>query len=65
MRLSERFDKWINLHGVVQRMDETEAEESLFSGTSEFDDDNLVGEIERRVQRAKNPHGQMKPGGRE
>ena len=65
VRLSERFDKWINLHGVVQRMDESEAEEGLFGGTSELDDDNLVSEIERLVQRAKSPQGQVKPGGRE
>jgi len=54
VRLSERFDKWINLHGVVQRMDEAETEEGLFGGTSD-DDDNLVSEIERLVQRAKSP----------
>jgi hypothetical protein len=46
-------------------MDEAEAEEGLFGGTSELDDDNLVSEIERLVQRAKSPHGQVKPGGRE
>ena len=62
VRLSERFDKWINLHGVVQRMDEAETEEGLFGGTSD-DDDNLVSEIERLVQRAKSPR-QVKPGER-
>jgi hypothetical protein len=62
VRLSERFDKWINLHGVVQRMDESEAEDGLFGGTSD-DDDNLVSEIERLVQRAKSPQ-QVKPGER-
>ena len=62
VRLSERFDKWINLHGVVQRMDEAETEEGLFGGTS-HDDDNLVSEIERLVQRAKSPR-QVKPGER-
>ena len=63
VRLSERFDKWINLHGVVERMDDLEAEEGLFGGTGDLDDDNLVSEIERLVQRAKAPRGQVKPGG--
>ena len=62
VRLSERFDKWVNLHGVVQRMEEAEAEKGLFGGTSD-DDDNLVSEIERLVQRAKSPL-RVKPGER-
>jgi hypothetical protein len=60
-RLSERFDKWINLHGVVQWMDEVEREEGLFGGTSDLDDDNLVSEIERLVQRTKSLRGQVEP----
>ena len=60
MRLSERLDNWINLHGVVERMDEAESEDGLF-GVSDPDDDNLVTEIERLVQKAKNPRGQVRP----
>ena len=60
VRMSERFDKWINLHGVIERMDQAESEDGLF-GVSEPDDDNLVTEIEKLVQKAKNPMGQVRP----
>lgn len=49
VRGSERFDRWLNLHSVVQRMDERGSEEGLFGGADE-DDDTLVGEIERLIK---------------
>ena len=60
VRMSERFDKWINLHGVIERMDQAESEDGLF-GVSEPDDDNLVTEIEKLVQKVKNPVGRVRP----
>ena len=60
VRMSERLDKWINLHGVIERMDQADAEDGLF-GVSDPEDDDLVTEIERLVQRAKNPRGQVRP----
>ena len=60
VRMSERFDKWINLHGVVDKMDKAESEDGLF-GVSDPDDDNLVTEIEKLVQRVKNPKGRVGP----
>lgn len=45
VRASERFDRWINLHGVVETMDESETEDGLF-GASRAGDDTLVGQIE-------------------
>ena len=52
VRASERFDKWLNLHSVIQQMDMTDGEEGFFGGADE-DDDSLVGEIERLVNKAK------------
>ncbi len=52
VRGSERFDKWLNLHSVVEQMDDVDGEEGFFAGADE-DDDSLVGEIERLVNKAK------------
>lgn len=48
IRLSERFDHWLNLHSVVDRIDESD---DGFFGASDDDADTLLGEIERLVQR--------------
>jgi hypothetical protein len=55
VRMSERADKWLNLHGVVQRMDDAESDDGLFGGTDDPDDDNLVSVIQRLVRRDKSP----------
>ena len=60
VRMSERADKWLNLHGVVQRMDEMETEDGLFGGTGDADDDNLVGQIEQLVRGGDEPRGRAK-----
>ena len=49
VRASERFDRWLNLHSVVLRMDERGSDEGLFGGANE-DDDSIVGEIERMIK---------------
>lgn len=49
VRASERFDRWLNLHSVVTRMDERLSDEGLFGGADE-DDDTIVGEIERLIK---------------
>lgn len=49
VRASERFDRWLNLHSVVSRMDELGSEEGLFGGADD-DDDSIVGEIERLIK---------------
>lgn len=54
MRLSERFDNWLSLHSMVQRIDETD--DGLF-GVSEAGSDTLVGEIERLVRGGDEPPG--------
>lgn len=49
VRASERFDKWINLHSVVQRMDESESDDGLFGGMEEGED-SLIAQIEALVR---------------
>ncbi len=46
VRASERFEKWINLHSAVQRMDETGTDDGLF-GAVEAGSDSLIGQIEQ------------------
>lgn len=49
VRVSERFDAWLNLHGVAERLDEVGSEDGFF-GASEAGSDSLIGEIERLVR---------------
>jgi hypothetical protein len=49
VRVSERFDAWLNLYGAVQRMDGGESDDGLF-GASEAGTDSLLGEIEELVR---------------
>lgn len=60
VRASERFDKWINLHSVIERMDELETEDGLFGG-SEAGDDSLIGQIEKLARGGDAP---LPPGGK-
>lgn len=59
VRLSERFDHWINLHGVVEQMDE--AGDGFF-GASKAGSDSLIGQIEQLVRGGDEPR-RRKPGG--
>lgn len=61
VRARERFDKWINLHSVVQRMDELDAEDGLFDG-SDAGDGSLVGQIEQLVRRGDKERGRIDEG---
>ena len=54
VRASERFDKWINLHSVVQRMDELETDDGLFGGST-AGEDSLIGQIEQLVRGGDTP----------
>ena len=49
VRASERFDKWINLHSVGQRMDESESDDGPFGGMEEGAD-LLISQIEALVR---------------
>lgn len=49
VRASERFDRWINLHSVIERMDESGTDDGMF-GARIAGDDSLVGKIEELVR---------------
>lgn len=52
MRVSERFDLWLNLHSAVEHMDDTD--DGLF-GASEAGSDTLLGQIEQAVRGGDEP----------
>jgi hypothetical protein len=54
VRLSERFDAWLNLHAAVQQLYETESDDGLFGG-SEAGSDTLIGQIEQLVRGGDEP----------
>jgi hypothetical protein len=51
LRLSERFDLWLNLNGAMERMEEGQEinEDGLF-GASEAGSDTLLGKLEQMVR---------------
>ncbi len=54
VRASERFDQWINLHSVIETMDESGTDDGLF-GASTAGDDSLIGQIEKVVRGGDEP----------
>ena len=60
VRGSERFDKWLNLHSVVERMDLMDDDDGFF-GASTAGDDSLIGQIEQLVRGGDTPRGQIPP----
>ena len=59
VRMSERFDKWINLHGVLAQMDEGETDDGMFGGST-AGEDTLIGQIEQLVRGGDEPKGSVK-----
>jgi hypothetical protein len=53
MRVSERFDLWLNLHGAAEGADD--AADGLF-GASEAGSDTLLGQIEQLVRGGDHSH---------
>lgn len=49
VRASEGFDRWLNLHAAVERMEAGENEDGLF-GASDAGSDTLLGQIEQLVR---------------
>ena len=49
MRVSERFDLWINLNGAIKKLDAGETDDGLF-GASEAGSHNLITKIEQLVR---------------
>lgn len=58
MRVSERFDLWLNLHSAVEHMDDTD--DGLF-GASEAGSDTLLGQIEQVVRGGDEPRSKRPP----
>ena len=56
MKMSEKFDLWLNLHASLEKIDETD--DGLF-GASEAGEDTLLGQIEQLVRGGDEP---KKPG---
>ena len=52
MKVSERLDLWLNLHGATERADRDA--DGLF-GVSEAGDDTLLGQIEQMVRGGDEP----------
>ena len=52
MRISERLDLWLNLHGATEKAEEDE--DGLFGG-SEAGSDSLLGQIEQMVRGGDEP----------
>ena len=60
VRGSERFDKWLNLHSVVERMEGMDDDDGFF-GASTAGDDSLIGQIEQLVRGGDTPRGRIPP----
>lgn len=49
VRASEKFDRWINLHSVLEEMDAADSDDGLFGG-SRAGDGTFVGRLEKMVR---------------
>ncbi len=56
LKLSERFDLWLNLHGAAERLDDAENEDGLFGGSA-AGSDSLLGQVEQLVRGGDTPRG--------
>lgn len=61
LRLSERFDLWLNLNGAVEKMDSGEAGDDGLFGASTAGSDSLLGQIEQLVRGGDTPRGSGTP----
>ena len=57
LRLSERFDLWLNLNGAMERMEAGEAGDDGLFGASTAGSDSLLGKIEELVRGGDTPRG--------
>lgn len=63
VRASEKFDRWINLHSVLEEMDAADSDDGLFGG-SRAGDGTFVGRLEKMVRGEEEEHpGQGLPRG--
>lgn len=61
LRLSERFDLWLNLNGAVEKMDSGLAGDDGLFGASTAGSDSLLGQIEELVRGGDTPRGRREP----
>ncbi|MHB1194610.1 MAG: hypothetical protein ACYC6F_16415 [Longimicrobiales bacterium] len=54
VRGSERFDRWLNLHAAVERLEAGESDDGLF-GASTAGEDTLLGQIEQLARGGDTP----------
>jgi hypothetical protein len=59
VRASERFDRWLDLHGAMQRLEAGESADGFF-GASEAGSDSLLGELEQMVRGGDEPKSKTK-----
>jgi len=59
LRMSERFDLWLNLHGAAEQLDRSD--DGLF-GSGEMGADTLLGQIEQVARGAREPRDREQPG---
>jgi hypothetical protein len=60
VRLHQRFDDWLNLHGAVQRLDGSDTGEGLFAA-SEAGSDTLIRQIEQLSRGGEEPKRRPRP----
>ncbi|MGD2046584.1 MAG: hypothetical protein PVJ80_02215 [Gemmatimonadota bacterium] len=60
VRVSERWDAWLNLHGVAKELDESGTDDGFF-GASEAGADSLIGQIEQMVRGGDEPRHRSRP----
>ncbi|MDP2957281.1 MAG: hypothetical protein Q8N53_12730 [Longimicrobiales bacterium] len=61
VRASERFDRWINLHAAMERMEAGESDDGLF-GASTAGEDTLLGQIEQLSRGGDRPRSPKNKG---
>ena len=54
VRASERFDRWLNLHAAMERLEAGESDDGLF-GASTAGEDTLLGQIEQLARGGDKP----------
>jgi hypothetical protein len=62
MRLGERFDLWLNLHGALEKGQDSG--DGLFGGSA-AGSDTLLGQLEQYVRGGDVPGGRHRPSGKE
>jgi len=55
LRASERFDLWLNLNGVLERLEKGDLGEDGLFGASEAGSDTLLGKLEQLVRGGDRP----------